>query len=135
MSAFAGMYKILSLLDRVCVMNKQKQLKVFDLALAREQLGWQEDIVRNVIAIFKASLEEETDRLHVAYAQQDWSEIKAVCHKLRGGARYCAALRLQQACKELEEAIIEEKDNQWDALYQEVLDEIALVKKEIQQIC
>lgn len=57
-----------------------------------------------------------------AYGENRWPEFKALLHKMKGGAMYCATLRLQHICQSLENALaIPHSHEQVKGLYQSLI--------------
>jgi FOG: HPt domain len=77
------------------------------------------------------SLPEEIAALQAAYQLKDWEQLKAIAHKLKGGASYCGTLRLKSACTELETYVKSGLTDRITELYQQLLAEIDAVKTEI----
>ncbi|MCZ6909740.1 MAG: Hpt domain-containing protein [Rickettsia endosymbiont of Ixodes persulcatus] len=55
-------------------------------------------------------------------AENDWVAIKNMAHKWKGGASYCGASRLEQACEQLT-AVLQKPNSLEDAevLYQQLI--------------
>ncbi len=58
-------------------------------------------------------------QITTAYEKKQWSDFKDLLHKMKGGAMYCATLRLQHICQYLENALKSSYHHeQVDVLYQ-----------------
>ena len=55
------------------------------------------------------------------HESSDWSAIKDLAHKWKGGASYCGASRLEQVCKEIGSALKAESPEKPEILYQTLL--------------
>jgi two-component system, OmpR family, aerobic respiration control sensor histidine kinase ArcB len=76
-----------------------------------------------------SSLTEELAILKQYHQASDWLAIKALAHKWRGGASYCGANRLGQACQRLEAALQAESLEAAEKHYQQLL-QVAEATKE-----
>jgi two-component system, OmpR family, aerobic respiration control sensor histidine kinase ArcB len=79
---------------------------VLDVARAKEVLGT-EKLLKEVLGLLLKGLNEDMEQLKHYHGEQNWQGIRALAHKWRGGALYCGAVRLQQACSQLEDALRE----------------------------
>lgn len=78
-----------------------KNLPVIDRDRALQFMGTIE-FVKEGLALLVSGLTEDLKELQQRYENNDWEAIKAVTHKCRGGAAYCGARRLEEACQQLE---------------------------------
>ena len=75
---------------------------LFDHAQGMKNIG-QEALLQEVIQLMlKKEIPECEASLQQAYTTHDWERIEKIAHKLKGGAVYCGALKLQYACQSLE---------------------------------
>lgn len=100
----------------------------YDLAM---ELAGTQDFLNELLETFRTSLPEDSKKLEDAYTEKDWKTIREVAHKLKGSCSYCGATRLKEASARLETYLKSELRELADRLYQQMLDEMALVKKEI----
>lgn len=106
--------------------------KLIDIEAAKKVLGEGEEIVVEMLGMLKASLGEELIKLESAYKVADWSTIKAVSHKIKGGCSYCGAMRLKVASARLEDSIKNGNIESAPALYKQMLTEIHATDKAIE---
>jgi two-component system, OmpR family, aerobic respiration control sensor histidine kinase ArcB len=94
---------------------------VLDIARAKEVLGT-EKLLKEVLGLLIKGLNEDLEKLKEYHHVQNWQEIRSLAHKWRGGSLYCGAVRLQQACSQLEDALREtESLTEAEAIYQHLL--------------
>jgi len=78
--------------------------KIIDFKIAKEILG-NEKVIKQVLTMLINNLKEEDIKLDEAYEKKDWGKIQEIAHKFSGGASYCGALRLKEACTSLKNYI------------------------------
>jgi len=103
--------------------------KAIDLDLAIEVVGSLE-LAKEMFKLLIELLPEEYAKLNAAYQNNNWLEIQAIAHKLKGSSAYCGATRLSEASKNLQNYIKTEKIELREPLYKQLLDEIDLISKE-----
>jgi len=91
--------------------------------IAKSILG-QDEIIKKVLIMLANSLAEERNTLDNAYAKKDWKKIQEIAHKFSGGASYCGALRLQEACSILKEGIAKGNLELSESYYQKMREEM-----------
>jgi two-component system, OmpR family, aerobic respiration control sensor histidine kinase ArcB len=80
------------------------------------------------------SLTEELVEIKQYHEVQDWTAIKAMAHKWRGGASYCGANRLEEACQQLEAVIRVESYKAAEGLYQQLLQVAEITKQAAKKV-
>lgn len=78
----------------------EKDLAVLDVDKAIQLTGSKE-FVKEAFTLMINGLVKDLDTLQQLYKINDWQAIMSIAHKWKGGASYCGALRLEQACKKL----------------------------------
>jgi HPt (histidine-containing phosphotransfer) domain-containing protein len=69
----------------------------------------------------------ELPRLHQS---ANWQAIREIAHKRQGGASYCGAKRLEQACKQIDDYIRENgPKGQTNTLYRQLVQEMETAKE------
>ncbi|MFC3909239.1 PAS domain-containing protein [Legionella dresdenensis] len=101
--------------------------KVIDYEAGLEQLG-NAQLFREMLTMLVQSFSSERKLLAEAYQQQDWPSLKALAHRMKSGASYCAAMRLKQACSDLEDAIANKSCNLYPSFYSRLIQEIEAVR-------
>jgi PAS domain S-box-containing protein len=69
--------------------------------------------------------------LKAAYEKQDWKALNAAAHKITGGSSYCGAMRLNNACHNLEKYLYSGKTELISKLYNLILHEEMLLEEAI----
>lgn len=112
------------------LLNKEIfSLKTEGLVLDRhdliERFNGNISLAQEMFNLFANSLEEELVVLLTAKEKKDWSTIKYITHKIRGGSAYCSAQRLLQASTLLEEYLATDNPNSKESnpLLERVIDE------------
>ena len=63
-----------------------------------------EIILREILVLMAINeLPKDLKEVKRAYAQNNWSEIKRLAHRIKGGAIYCGAIKLKFACENIEQ--------------------------------
>lgn len=102
--------------------NNIESLPVLDKERALKLLG-NEELVHQMWTLLKSELTKELSDLKQYHQANDGSAIRRLAHKWRGGASYCGAVRLDQACQQLEtilrtEASLKEGESCYQTLLQ-----------------
>jgi FOG: HPt domain len=84
--------------------------------------------VKEMLVMLAESFPEEIAALQNTYQGKNWEALRAIAHKLKGGASYCGTLRLKSACAELENYIESGLTARIAELYDRLLAEISAVK-------
>ena len=56
-------------------------------------------------ALVTDEIPKDIQHLTKLKTENDWYNIGELAHKIKGGAMYCGAIRMQQACQNLEDCI------------------------------
>ncbi|MFZ0219644.1 MAG: response regulator [Candidatus Aquirickettsiella sp.] len=104
--------------------SMDKELAVLDVDKAF-QLGGNKEFVKETFTLMINNLIENLDEFPQLFKRKEWQAIKDRAHKLKGGASYCGALRLEQACKQIDDYIREHGPiGQTNQLYQQLIKEM-----------
>lgn len=88
-----------------------------------------EGLIKDCINLIINGLEKELVKLPELYQVANWHTIREIAHKLQGGASYCGAKRLEQACKQIVDYLRENGPAKHaNALYQQLLQEMQAAK-------
>lgn len=100
-----------------------------------KNLGFPPGVIEEkIFPIFLQTIPDDLGLLKDAYQKEDWKTVQRIAHKLKGGAAYCGASRMREACDRLEAYLIEGKTELRDKLYELVLTEIGAATKNIEEI-
>jgi two-component system aerobic respiration control sensor histidine kinase ArcB len=115
--------------------NKQDLLQlsgpVLDFESGAKIYSGNTELVKEMLQMLVDSFPDELTRLKKAHQKNDWQTIQVVAHKLRGGACYCGTSRLQAACIHLERYLKTGSTKLREELYQQLLNEIQAVRKQV----
>ncbi len=90
------------------------------------------DFTKEALKMFAQVIPEELAALESAHRAQDWKVIYEYIHKMKSSAVYCKAFKLRDACADLEQYLrSSENIEHREQLYQVVLDEIDVVRKDL----
>ena len=103
--------------------------KAIDLELASKVVG-DVELAKEMLKLLIEAILEERKNLSKAYNDNNWKDIQAIAHKLKGSSSYCGAVRLNEASTHLQNYLKAEKTKLRDALYKQMLDEMDLVNQE-----
>ena len=84
-----------------------------------------DELIKDCIHLMIIGLKKELVELPRLHQSANWQAIREIAHKRQGGASYCGAKRLEQACKQLDDYIREHgPKEQTNALYRELIQEM-----------
>jgi len=92
-------------------LGQHKELQLFDLEKypllnisdGIKKMG-SEIILREILVLMALNeLPKDLKAVKRAYAQNNWSEIGRLAHRIKGGAIYCGAIKLKFACENIEQ--------------------------------
>ncbi|MFZ0219627.1 MAG: response regulator [Candidatus Aquirickettsiella sp.] len=106
-----------------------KDLAILDVDKAFNLVGSKE-FVKEAFTLMINSLIEDLNELPQLYKRKEWEAIKDRAHKLKGGASYCGALRLEQACQKLITCLQMDSAKNSKVFYAEMNKEMIAVKAE-----
>ncbi len=106
--------------------------EIVDFELVKNNMGGNEGLVQEMFGLFLQTLPEDMIRLQTCYEKEDWTQLKATVHQLKGGASYCGTQKLDQVCKHLEDEIRQCNHQMIPQLYQQLFIELHRVKETIQ---
>ena len=93
------------------ILNKERALKLLS----------NEEVVYEIWTLLESELTKELADLRQYHQIKDWSAMHRLAHKWRGGASYCGAIRLEQACQRLEAVLQTEMLKEVERHYQTLL--------------
>jgi hypothetical protein len=77
---------------------------------------------------FKEGLIIDKHFLENAYLLSDWTLIKDIAHRIRGGAVYFGAVCVEAACRELEYSLLGLNHENKESLYHEAINAIRVLE-------
>ncbi len=80
------------------------------------------EVVKECLDLLASSLNEDLEVIKQEHEKNDWIAIRNMAHKWKGGASYCGASRLEQACEQLAAALRKESpEGEAEMLYQQLI--------------
>lgn len=110
------------------------QAPIIDFDLAVKQVGGERTIVIEMLTMLIDSIPKEVLSLKQAYRNGDWKKIGDLVHKMKSGASYCGAVRLKNACLEMESAVKNGEIQQYQSLYDYLFDQFGFIESEFKTI-
>ncbi len=105
-----------------------------DMQFGIARMNGSEAMAKEMLKLMVKSLDTELHHFQNAYDQQDWEALKDLTHKLFGATCYCGTPRLKQACINLEDYLQTSETKQRGELYQQLLEEIAILQTDYQAL-
>lgn len=72
---------------------------VYDKSIALKNLNGNVDLFNEIIKMFKLSIKDYIQKLEKNYQLKNWEVFENIVHKIKGGACYVGAVRLNYLCK------------------------------------
>jgi signal transduction histidine kinase/FixJ family two-component response regulator/HPt (histidine-containing phosphotransfer) domain-containing protein len=89
-----------------------------------------DELIKDCIHLMIIGLKKELVELPRLHQSANWQAIREIAHRRQGGASYCGAKRLEQACKQLDDYIREHGPNgQTNTLYRQLIQEMEAAKE------
>ncbi|WP_218814559.1 ATP-binding protein [Rickettsiella endosymbiont of Dermanyssus gallinae] len=101
---------------------------LLNIERAVELIG-KKEVVKECLDLLVSGLNEEVEIIKQQHKKSDWLAIRNMAHKWKGGASYCSASRLEQACEQLAAAIQTKSPEEMEVLYQQLI-QVAEATKE-----
>lgn len=106
---------------------------LFDKSDCLEKLRDEKLLIDLLHMLIEKSLPADTHVLRTAYQQKNWTQIKEIAHKIKGGAVYCGAIRLKFAAQHLERFCTPSDQVLTEQLYQQLISVIADTSMQIKK--
>lgn len=88
-----------------------------------------EELIKDCLHLMVLGLKKDLVELPKLHQSANWQAIREIAHKRQGGASYCGAKRLEQACKQIDDYIRETGPNgQANTLYRQLIQEMEAAK-------
>jgi CheY-like chemotaxis protein len=104
--------------------------QVIDLDLGAKIMEADRETAKKMIMLLLESADSDLNLLENAHNQHDWTKIRELAHKLRGGAAYCGTPRLYQAFSYLNDYLKDGQIELAEPLYRQAIAEMHRVKTE-----
>ncbi|MEN9449685.1 MAG: hypothetical protein RJA83_299 [Pseudomonadota bacterium] len=88
------------------------------------------ELIKDCIHLMIIGLKKDLVELPRLHQSANWQAIREIAHKRQGGASYCGAKRLEQACKQIDDYIRENgPKGQTNTLYRQLVQEMETAKE------
>ena len=88
-----------------------------------------EELIKDCLHLMVLGLKKDLVELPRLHQSANWQAIREIAHKRQGGASYCGAKRLEQACKQIDDYIREKGPNGLaNTLYRQLIQEMEAAK-------
>ncbi|KTD25385.1 sensory box sensor histidine kinase/response regulator [Legionella lansingensis] len=94
-------------------------------------LGSRSALQELLTAMLTDALPVDEGAIKKAYVQSNWDAVENLAHKMKSGAIYCGAVRMQHACQNLVHCCREGRKDEIEQLYQQLIQVVDETKKEI----
>jgi PAS domain S-box-containing protein len=90
---------------------------IYNKNISLKNLSGNIDLFNEIIEMFKESIPGHIQELEKTYQLKDWETIENIVHKIKGGACYAGAIRLNYVCKNFLRCYLTGQSQQLDILY------------------
>jgi two-component system, OmpR family, aerobic respiration control sensor histidine kinase ArcB len=90
---------------------------IFNKSISLKNLSGNIDLFNEIIEMFKQSIPGYLQDLEKTYQLKDWKTIENIVHKIKGGACYAGAVRLNYVCKNFLRCCLTGQSRQLETLY------------------
>lgn len=90
---------------------------IYNKSISLKNLSGNMDLFNEIIEMFKESIPGHIQELEKTYQLKDWETIENIVHKIKGGACYAGAIRLNYVCKNFLRCYLTGQSLQLDILY------------------
>ncbi|WP_218814004.1 ATP-binding protein [Rickettsiella endosymbiont of Dermanyssus gallinae] len=97
-----------------------QSISILNIEQAVKLVG-KKEVVKECLDLLVSGLNKELDIIKQQHKENDWQAIRNMAHKWKGGASYCCANRLEQACEQLAAVLRTESLEEAEVLYQQLI--------------
>ena len=90
---------------------------IYNKNISLKNLSGNIDLFNEIIEMFKESIPGHIQDLEKAYQLKGWETIENIVHKIKGGASYAGAIRLNYVCKNFLRSYLTAESQQLETLY------------------
>lgn len=90
---------------------------IYNKNISLKNLSGNIDLFNEIIEMFKESIPGHIQDLEKAYQLKGWETIENIVHKIKGGASYAGAIRLNYVCKNFLRSYLTAEFQQLETLY------------------
>ncbi|MBA2656798.1 MAG: response regulator [Tatlockia sp.] len=110
-----------------------EKIPLFDYAEAMKNIGSKTILIDLLKLMVKEAIPEDRASVEKAYQKQDWQLIEELAHKMKSGAIYCGAKRMQHICHSIERLQKNNNPVLLEQLYQQLLQVLRETKDFLQE--
>jgi signal transduction histidine kinase/DNA-binding NarL/FixJ family response regulator/HPt (histidine-containing phosphotransfer) domain-containing protein len=107
--------------------------KVFDVEALRDRVGGDEEVVREVVALFFSQIPETLEQIRTAAVDHDWQVLRRLSHTLKGASATVGAEAISEVARELEFMARDQDDGSFDVVLARLDEEAARFMKTVEQ--
>lgn len=90
---------------------------IYNKAISLKNLSGNIELFNEIIEMFKRSIPLYLQDLKKTYQLKDWEAIESTVHKIKGGACYAGAIRLNYVCKNFLRCYLRKQPQELDTFY------------------
>ncbi len=94
---------------------------IFDKGISLKNLNGNEKLFQEIVEMFSQSIPEQLQELEKAYTLKNWAALENIVHKIKGGACYVGAIRLNYVCQNFLRCYLTGQSQLLDSLYQSLI--------------
>lgn len=102
---------------------------IYNKTISLKNLSGNVDLFNEIIEMFKESIPGHIQDLEKAYQLKDWETIENIVHKIKGGACYAGAIRLNYICKNFLRSSLTAQSQQLEMLYTYLISSLKEIHK------
>lgn len=102
---------------------------IYNKTISLKNLSGNVDLFTEIIEMFKQSIPGHIQDLEKAYQLKDWETIENIVHKIKGGACYAGAIRLNYICKNFLRSSLTAQSQQLEVLYTYLISSLKEIHK------
>ncbi len=104
-------------LEKANLLDIINSYPIYNKSISLKNLSGNVDLFNEIIEMFKQSIPGHLQELEKAYQLKDWETVENIVHKIKGGACYAGAVRLNYVCKNFLRSYPTGQTQQLDTLY------------------
>lgn len=108
-------------MEKVNLLDIINSYPIYNERISLENLSGNIDLFNEIIAMFKQAIPGYLQQLEKNYQLKDWETIENTVHKIKGGACYAGAVRLNYICKNFLRCYSVGQSQQLELLYTHLL--------------
>ena len=115
------------MIDKANLIDIINSYPIYNKNISLENLNGNVDLFNEVIEMFKQSIPLYLQELEKRYHLKDWKTIESLVHKIKGGASYAGAIRLNYVCKNFLRCYLRSQPQELDIFYNYLIDSLKAI--------